>query len=78
MDIAGSVAVVTGASRGIGRATALALAARGATVVAVARDEAALAALSRETRGTHVVADVRDPAHAERVVQHALTEHGRL
>jgi len=78
MDIAGSVAVVTGASRGIGRATALALAARGATVVAVARDEAALAALSRETRGTHVVADVRDPAHAERVVQQALTEHGRL
>jgi short-subunit dehydrogenase len=78
MDIAGSVAVVTGASRGIGRATALALAARGATVVAVARDETALAALSRETRGSHVAADVRDPGHADRVVQHALAEHGRL
>lgn len=41
--IAGRAGIVTGASRGLGRATALVLAARGADVVACGRDEAALA-----------------------------------
>lgn len=78
MQLQGAVAVVTGASRGIGRATALALAGRGATVVGVARDEPALAALAGETGGSFVVADVADPAHAEAVVTHALHRHGRI
>lgn len=43
-DLAGQIAVVTGASRGIGAATARALAANGAAVALVARDPAALAA----------------------------------
>jgi 3-hydroxybutyrate dehydrogenase len=51
----GRVALVTGASRGIGRATAVALAARGARVLAVARSEDDLAALARET-GVEVLA----------------------
>jgi 3-oxoacyl-[acyl-carrier protein] reductase len=44
------VAIVTGASRGIGRAIALTLAARGATVIATARDEAKLASVAEESR----------------------------
>ncbi|MFL5798163.1 MAG: SDR family oxidoreductase [Actinomycetota bacterium] len=46
MRFAGEVAVVTGASRGIGRATAERLADEGAMVVAAARDDTALAALA--------------------------------
>jgi len=45
MSFNGKVAVVTGASSGIGRATALALAAGGASVVAVGRDQPALEAM---------------------------------
>jgi 3-oxoacyl-[acyl-carrier protein] reductase len=45
-DLAGKVAVVTGASRGIGAATARALAENGARVALVGRDEAALAAVT--------------------------------
>ncbi|HEV8192277.1 MAG TPA: SDR family oxidoreductase [Ktedonobacterales bacterium] len=43
-ELAGKVAIITGASRGIGRATAQLFAAKGGTVVLAARDEAALAA----------------------------------
>src|SRR5688572_14723563 len=48
----GKIALVTGASRGIGRAAALALALAGAHVVAVARTQGALEALDDEIRAT--------------------------
>jgi NAD(P)-dependent dehydrogenase (short-subunit alcohol dehydrogenase family) len=48
-ELQGRVAIVTGASSGIGRATAALLCRRGARVLAVARDEAKLRALSKET-----------------------------
>jgi NAD(P)-dependent dehydrogenase (short-subunit alcohol dehydrogenase family) len=47
-DLSGRIALVTGASSGIGRATAALLAERGARVMAVARNEARLAELARE------------------------------
>src|SRR5690349_5134522 len=78
MQVAGKVAIVTGASHGIGRATAKALAARGATVVAAGLDDDALAALADETGGWWLGVDVRDPVHADQLVKHTLDAHGRI
>jgi NADP-dependent 3-hydroxy acid dehydrogenase YdfG len=59
-------ALVTGASRGFGRAIAIALASRGAHVVGVARDRARLEELGAQLGGTFtpVVADATDPVVA--------------
>ena len=78
MELPGKVAVVTGASHGIGRATAHALASRGATVVAAGLDDDALEKLAAEVGGSWLGVDVRDPAHADELVKHALDRHGRL
>ena len=64
--LAGKVAVVTGASRGIGRAVACKLAADGAAVVLAARDAAALAAGAVEIKGaggraSACTLDLREP-----------------
>jgi NAD(P)-dependent dehydrogenase (short-subunit alcohol dehydrogenase family) len=74
-DLAGTVVLVTGASRGIGRTVVRALTARGAVVVAAGRDEAALAEVAAAST---VVADLTDPAAAEALVQTAIGRHGRL
>jgi NAD(P)-dependent dehydrogenase (short-subunit alcohol dehydrogenase family) len=54
--VSGRVALVTGAGRGIGRSTALALAARGDRVMAVARTESDLAAMASEAAGIEYLA----------------------
>lgn len=78
--IRGRVAVVTGASSGIGRATVLALADRGARVVATARRSGALDDLAREAGGPVIAVsgDIRDPATAERVADRAVEAFGGL
>jgi 3-oxoacyl-[acyl-carrier protein] reductase len=81
-DLAGRVAIVTGASRGIGRAIASRLAARGAHVVAAARgDETgavveAIAAAGGRAEAAKV--DVTDRASIDAMVGGALERHGRV
>ena len=79
----GKVAVVTGASSGIGEATAEALAAEGATVVVAARREERLANLAKriEEDGGRVLAaacDVADEDQAHGLIRKAEEEFGRV
>jgi 3-oxoacyl-[acyl-carrier protein] reductase len=80
-DLAGAIAVVTGGSRGIGAATARALAANGARVAVVARDEQALGAVvdSIQREGGDVLAvraDCTDEAEVRRLAETVTRELG--
>ena len=82
-SLAGRVAVVTGASSGIGEAAAVAIAAAGATVVTVARREDRLKTLVRKIEGAGGKAialpgDVAEEAVAKGVIAEALKRYGRL
>lgn len=74
--LAGRTAVVTGASRGIGAATARALAAAGARVALMARTGEQLDALAAETGGVSVPCDLRDTAALTAGVEVALNRLG--
>jgi 3-oxoacyl-[acyl-carrier protein] reductase len=81
-DLSQRVALVTGASRGIGRAIALRLAAQGATVVAAARGEhageTATAIVAAGGRAEPVGLDVTDHDAVEQAVAGVVARHGRL
>jgi NAD(P)-dependent dehydrogenase (short-subunit alcohol dehydrogenase family) len=75
LELAGKVAVVTGASKGIGMAVARELAAEGSLVVAGARTVGPLEGLD----GIEPFAvDLVDPEGPARLVEHAVEQHGRL
>jgi NADP-dependent 3-hydroxy acid dehydrogenase YdfG len=78
-----TVAIVTGASSGIGEATALALAAEGATVAIVARRAERLEDLAARISSTAeqpivIPADLTDAAQAPRVIDQVIAEAGRI
>jgi 3-oxoacyl-[acyl-carrier protein] reductase len=82
IDLSGRVSLVTGASRGIGRAIAVRLAARGAHVIAAARGDHAAAIADDVTaaggRAEAVALDVTDTTAVAQTVAALLERHGRI
>jgi NAD(P)-dependent dehydrogenase (short-subunit alcohol dehydrogenase family) len=76
--LAGKVAIVTGAGRGIGAATAMAFAQEGATVVLAERDDVTGRAIAEKTAGLFVATDVTSQTQVENVVAKALAAYGRI
>lgn len=77
------IAVITGASSGIGRELALAMAREGAVVVAVARREQLLQSLLEEIlplspMSSYIIGDIGQQAFAEQIIDHCIANYGRL
>lgn len=81
LDLTGKTVMVTGASKGIGRATAVYLSKLGARVIGVARNRVALEELSKEMQGSgHVMApfDLNDLDEIPIWMKSLAKEHGRI
>ena len=82
LDLSGKIAIVTGASRGIGRSIAEVLADRGAHVIAAARGENAAATVdaivSASGRAELASVDVTDTASVDALVAGTMERHGRI
>lgn len=80
--LAGKIALVTGASRGIGRAIALDLCAHGATLIGTSTSQAGAEAITQtlaaQGNGVGVVLDVDDAAAASKLVERMVVERGAI
>jgi 3-oxoacyl-[acyl-carrier protein] reductase len=81
--LSGKVVIITGASAGIGQASARAVSREGATLVLTARREERLRELAAETdrpgaRAVYVAGDATDEATAQAVTQRAMNDFGRI
>lgn len=83
MEFAGKVALVTGAGSGIGKATALRLAAGGATIVAISRtleevEQTRDEIIASGGKALALDADVADEAAMRHVIEQTMADYGRL
>src|SRR5690349_13779599 len=83
MSLKGKISIVTGASRGIGRAIAMRLAAAGSSVVLTARDQALLNEGAAEIRSSGgkaetIALDLRQPDSGRRVADFTIGKFGRV
>lgn len=76
LGIAGKRALVLGASRGLGRATAAALAAEGAEVIVASRNREKLAQVAAALKASTETVDMADPASVDRLAQAVLAKGG--
>src|SRR5689334_7333313 len=82
-SVAGQIVVVSGGSRGIGRAIAEGFATRGARVVITGRNQETLAQAGRDLIATGgdvktLVCDVARPDAVSRLVDRVVTDYGRI
>jgi short-subunit dehydrogenase len=78
VNLDGSVVLITGASSGIGRASALALAGRGARVLVSGRDQAVLKQVADFCGGLALPAELRSPRECTELAAQAIDVHGRV
>src|SRR2546427_10974326 len=77
-ELSGKVAIVTGGSRGIGKATAALLAKEGANVVITAKDQARLENTAKELNVIAVSGDLRKDIDVQNVVKKTLEKFGKI
>ncbi|HEU4947639.1 MAG TPA: SDR family NAD(P)-dependent oxidoreductase [Kribbella sp.] len=78
MQLKDSVVLVTGASSGIGRATAIRLAEAGAHVLVHGRDAARVKEVAAQVRGVPLVSDLAQPGNTAALAQEALSVYDRV